>query len=117
MGRTPVRTTIVAQMITRGLLENLRCLKWGAWRGCRNRIGLSVVEPWAAMVCLYFAPWVLIGLNIPAIKLNFDDPLEGTRLHGGSGFIGSQVTELSVIVGWVRETMGPLLVCFMPFIS
>lgn len=60
------------------------------------------------MVCRYFAPWVLIGLNILAIKLNFDDPLEATRLHGGWGFIESQVTELSVIVGLVRETMGPL---------
>ncbi|KAL9412709.1 hypothetical protein AB3S75_041372 [Citrus x aurantiifolia] len=95
-------------MITRGPLEYLRFLKSGAWRGCRNHIGLSVVELWAAMVCRYFAPWVLIGPNILAIKLNFDDPLEATRLHGGWGFIGSQVTELSVTVGWVRVTMGPL---------
>ncbi|XWS74027.1 hypothetical protein CRYUN_Cryun02cG0180300 [Craigia yunnanensis] len=27
--------------------------------------------------------WVLIGLNILAVKLNFDDPLEAAQLHGG----------------------------------
>ncbi|MBA0757357.1 hypothetical protein Gotri_020460, partial [Gossypium trilobum] len=45
----------------------------------------QVVEPWAAIVCGFFSAWVLIGLNIVVMKLNFDDPLEATQLHGGCG--------------------------------
>ncbi|KAI4340345.1 hypothetical protein MLD38_025192 [Melastoma candidum] len=47
--------------------------------------GCSVVEPWAAIVCGLVSAWVLIGLNILALKLKFDDPLEATQLHGGCG--------------------------------
>ncbi|KAC9449867.1 hypothetical protein E3N88_45815 [Mikania micrantha] len=50
--------------------------------------GCSVVEPWAAIVCGFFAACVLIGLNIIASKLHYDDPLEAAQLHGGCGAWG-----------------------------
>ncbi|MFS8022360.1 putative ammonium transporter, ammonium/urea transporter [Helianthus anomalus] len=50
--------------------------------------GCSVVEPWAAIVCGFFAACVLIGLNIIAIMLQYDDPLEAAQLHGGCGAWG-----------------------------
>jgi Amt family ammonium transporter len=45
-------------------------------------------------VCGFFAAWVLIGLNILALKLQFDDPLEATQLHGGCGAWGLIFTGL-----------------------
>lgn len=56
--------------------------------------GCSVVEPWAAIVCGFVAAWILIGLNILALKLKFDDPLEATQLHGGCGVWGLIFTGL-----------------------
>ncbi|KAG6412856.1 hypothetical protein SASPL_125548 [Salvia splendens] len=74
--------------------------------------GCAVVEPWAAIVCGFFAAWVLIGLNVLALKLKIDDPLEAAQLHGGDGhmgcWLGAQLVELVVILVWVSVTMGPL---------
>ncbi|PON63007.1 Ammonium transporter [Parasponia andersonii] len=79
--------------------------------------GCSVVEPWAAVFCGFNAAWVLIGFNILALKLQFDDPLEAAQLHGGPcgllmggkwGLLGAQVVELLANVYWVGATMGPL---------
>ncbi|PRQ34830.1 putative ammonium/urea transporter [Rosa chinensis] len=82
----------------------------------------AVVEPCAAVVCGFFAAWVLIGMNILAFKLQFDDPLEVAQLHGwcgawawpygplmgGVGLLRAQVVEALVILCWVSLTMGPL---------
>ncbi|KAG5238342.1 ammonium transporter member [Salix suchowensis] len=127
VGRTAVTTTLAGH--------------WDALDACNGLLGgfvaitsgCSVVEPWAAIVCGFCAAWVLIGLNILALKLQFDDPLEATRcmvgefviqvynsgaagvvrpygllLGGGWGLIGCQVVELLVIVAWVSITMGPV---------
>ena len=59
-------------------------------------MGCSVVEPWAAIVCGFFSAWVLIGLNILALKLKFDDPLEAAQLHGGCGAWGLIVAGLDI---------------------
>lgn len=56
--------------------------------------GCAVVEPWAAIVCGFIAAWVLIGLNIVALKLQYDDPLEAAQLHGGCGAWGLIFTGL-----------------------
>uniref|UniRef100_A0A803PVF0 Ammonium transporter n=1 Tax=Cannabis sativa TaxID=3483 RepID=A0A803PVF0_CANSA len=56
--------------------------------------GCAVVEPWAGVVCGFFAAWVLIGLNILALKLQYDDPLEAAQLHGGCGAWGLIFTGL-----------------------
>ena len=50
--------------------------------------GCSVVEPWAAVLCGFVAAWVLMGCNMLALRLKFDDPLEATQLHGACGAWG-----------------------------
>ncbi|KAF5756926.1 putative ammonium transporter AmtB-like domain, ammonium/urea transporter [Helianthus annuus] len=66
--------------------------------------GCSVVEPWAAIVCGFFAACVLIGLNSIAIKLQYDDPLEVAQLHGGCGAWGLIFTGLFAKEEFVIQT-------------
>ncbi|RYQ91296.1 hypothetical protein Ahy_B09g097186 isoform A [Arachis hypogaea] len=68
--------------------------------------GCSVVEPWAAIVCGFVAAWVLIGLNMLAAKVKFDDPLEATQLHGGCGAWGVLFTGLFATKKYVAEVYG-----------
>lgn len=104
VGRTAVTTTLAGS--TAGMVTMFgRRLLVGHWDGldvCNGVLagfvaitsGCSVVEPWAAMVCGFFAAWVLIGLNALSLKLQFDDPLEAAQLHGGCGAWGLLFTGL-----------------------
>ncbi|PON37220.1 Ammonium transporter [Parasponia andersonii] len=56
--------------------------------------GCFVVEPWAAVVCGFFAACILIMLTILARKLQFDDSLGAAQLHGGFGVWGLIFTGL-----------------------
>ncbi|PRQ34455.1 putative ammonium transporter, ammonium/urea transporter [Rosa chinensis] len=104
VGRTAVVTTLAGS--TAGIItlfgRRLLVGHWDALDVCNGVLGgfvaitsgCAVVEPWAAVVCGFFAAWVLIGLNILALKLQFDDPLEATQLHGGCGAWGLIFTGL-----------------------
>ena len=50
--------------------------------------GSFVVGPRAAVVCGVVASWVLIGLKMLALKLQFDDSVEVAQLPGGYGAWG-----------------------------
>ncbi|KAL5710330.1 Thioredoxin amt13 [Ranunculus cassubicifolius] len=104
IGRTAVTTTLAGSTAGMVTLFGRRLLigHWDPMDVCNGVLGgfvaitsgCSVVEPWAAIVCGFFAAWVLIGLNILALKLKFDDPLEATQLHGGCGAWGLIFTGL-----------------------
>ncbi len=104
VGRTAVTTTLAGSTAGIVTLFGRRILvgHWDALDVCNGLLGgfvaitsgCSVVEPWAAIVCGFFAAWVLIALNILALKLQFDDPLEATQLHGGCGAWGLIFTGL-----------------------
>ncbi|GMG98329.1 hypothetical protein Nepgr_000169 [Nepenthes gracilis] len=104
ISRTAVTTTLAGSMAGITTLFGRRLLvgHWDALDVCNGVLGgfvaitsgCSVVEPWAAIVCGFVSAWVLIGLNILALKLNFDDPLEAAQLHGGCGAWGLIFTGL-----------------------
>ncbi|EYU23520.1 hypothetical protein ABFS82_04G152000 [Erythranthe guttata] len=104
VGRTAVTTTLAGSTAGIVTLFGRRLLvgHWDALDVCNGLLGgfvaitsgCSVVEPWAAIVCGFFAAWVLIGLNILALKLKIDDPLEAAQLHGGCGAWGLIFTGL-----------------------
>ncbi|WOG89087.1 hypothetical protein DCAR_0208323 [Daucus carota subsp. sativus] len=104
VGRTAVTTTLAGSTAGIVTLFGRRLLigHWDALDVCNGVLGgfvsitsgCAVVEPWAAVVCGFVAAWVLIGLNILALKLQFDDPLEATQLHGGCGAWGLIFTGL-----------------------
>lgn len=104
IGRTAVTTTLAGSTAGLVTLFSRRLLvgHWDALDVCNGVLGgfvaitsgCSVVEPWAAILCGFVAAWVLIGLNIVALKLRFDDPLEATQLHGGCGAWGLIFTGL-----------------------
>ncbi|CAA0826607.1 Ammonium transporter 1 member 2 [Striga hermonthica] len=104
VGRTAVTTTLAGS--TAGIMTLFaRRVLVGHWDGldvCNGLLGgfvaitsgCSVVEPWAAIVCGLVAAWVLIGLNVLALKMKLDDPLEAAQLHGGCGAWGLIFTGL-----------------------
>ncbi|OAY61085.1 ammonium transporter 1 member 3 [Manihot esculenta] len=104
IGRTAVTTTLAGSTAGIVTLFGRRLLvgHWDALGVCNGVLGgfvaitsgCAVVEPWAAIVCGFCAAWILIGLNILALKLQFDDPLEATQLHGGCGAWGLIFTGL-----------------------
>ncbi|XP_021720692.1 ammonium transporter 1 member 3-like isoform X3 [Chenopodium quinoa] len=104
IGRTAVTTTLAGSMSGIVTLFGRRLLigHWDALDVCNGVLGgfvaitsgCSVVEPWAAVICGFVAAWVLIGLNMLALKLRFDDPLEAAQLHGGCGAWGLIFTGL-----------------------
>ncbi|OVA02677.1 Ammonium transporter [Macleaya cordata] len=104
VGRTAVTTTLAGSTAGIVTLFGRRLLvgHWDALDVCNGVLGgfvaitsgCSVVEPWAAILCGFFAAWVLIGLNIGALKLKYDDPLEAAQLHGGCGAWGLIFTGL-----------------------
>lgn len=104
VGRTAVTTTLAGSTSGIVTLFGRRLLvgHWDALDVCNGVLGgfvaitsgCSVVEPWAAIVCGFVAAFVLISLNIVALKLQFDDPLEATQLHGGCGAWGLIFTGL-----------------------
>ncbi|XP_015070716.1 ammonium transporter 1 member 3 [Solanum pennellii] len=104
VGRTAVTTTLAGSTAGIVTLFGRRLLvgHWDAMDVCNGVLGgfvaitsgCSVVEPWAAILCGFCAAWVLIGLNILALKFKFDDPLEAAQLHGGCGAWGLIFTGL-----------------------
>ncbi|WCJ29218.1 ammonium transporter 1 1 [Euphorbia peplus] len=104
LGRTAVTTTLAGSTAGIVTLFGRRLLigHWDPLDVCNGMLGgfvaitsgCAVVEPWAAIVCGFGSAWVLIGLNIIALKLKFDDPLEATQLHGGCGAWGLIFTGL-----------------------
>ncbi|WVY92652.1 hypothetical protein V8G54_031740 [Vigna mungo] len=104
VGRTAVTTILAGSMAGITTLFGRRLLvgHWDAMDVCNGLLGgfvaitsgCSVVEPWAAIICGFVSAWVLIGLNIVALKLNYDDPLEAAQLHGGCGTWGLLFTGL-----------------------
>ncbi|KAJ7964173.1 Ammonium transporter [Quillaja saponaria] len=104
VGRTAVTTTLAGSTAGIVTLFSRRLLvgHWDALDVCNGVLGgfvaitsgCSVVEPWAAILCGFVSSWVLIGLNILALKLKYDDPLEATQLHGGCGAWGLIFTGL-----------------------
>ncbi|KAK9168158.1 hypothetical protein Syun_000298 [Stephania yunnanensis] len=104
VGRTAVTTTLAGS--TAGLVtlfaRRLLVGHWDALDVCNGVLGgfvaitsgCSVVEPWAAILCGFIAACVLISLNMLALKLKFDDPLEAAQLHGGCGAWGLIFTGL-----------------------
>ncbi|GAB2214792.1 hypothetical protein Droror1_Dr00019155 [Drosera rotundifolia] len=104
IGRTAVTTTLAGSMAGIVTLFGRRLLvgHWDALDVCNGVLGgfvaitsgCSVVEPWAAIICGLVSAWVLIGLNILALRLKFDDPLEAAQLHGGCGAWGLIFTGL-----------------------
>lgn len=121
VARTAVITTLAGSTAGIVTLFGRRLLvgHWDALEVCNGVLGgfvaitsgCAVVEPWAAVLCGFFAAWVLIGLNILALKLQFDDPLEATQLHGGCGawgliFTGLFAKEEFVIQAYNSGTVG-----------
>ncbi|KVH94076.1 ammonium transporter 1 member 3 [Cynara cardunculus var. scolymus] len=114
VGRTAVTTTLAGSTAGIVTLFGRRLLvgHWDALDVCNGVLGgfvaitsgCSVVEPWAAIVCGFFAACVLIGLNIVALKLQFDDPLEAAQLHGGCGAWGLIFTGLFAKEEFVIQT-------------
>ncbi|KAI3678490.1 hypothetical protein L6452_37785 [Arctium lappa] len=114
VGRTAVTTTLSGSTAGIVTLFGRRLLvgHWDALDVCNGVLGgfvaitsgCSVVEPWAAIVCGFFAACVLIGLNIIALKLNYDDPLEAAQLHGGCGAWGLIFTGLFAKEEFVIQT-------------
>ncbi|KAL7585090.1 ammonium transporter 1 member 3 [Lactuca sativa] len=114
VGRTAVTTTLAGSTAGIVTLFGRRLLvgHWDALDVCNGVLGgfvaitsgCSVVEPWAAIVCGFFAACVLIGLNIVALKLHYDDPLEAAQLHGGCGAWGLIFTGLFAKEEFVVQT-------------
>jgi Amt family ammonium transporter len=114
VGRTAVTTTLAGSTAGIVTLFGRRLLigHWDAMDVCNGLIGgfvaitsgCSVVEPWAAILCGFVSAWVLIGLNMLALKLNYDDPLEAAQLHGGCGTWGLLFTGLFAKKKFVNQT-------------
>ncbi|GFY92894.1 ammonium transporter 1;1 [Actinidia rufa] len=113
VGRTAVTTTLAGCTAALTTLFGKRILSghWNVTDVCNGLLGgfaaitagCSVVEPWAAVICGFVAALVLIGCNIVAEKVKFDDPLEAAQLHGGCGAWGVVFTALFATEKYVNE--------------
>ncbi|XP_073041065.1 ammonium transporter 1 member 2-like [Primulina eburnea] len=113
VGRTAVTTTLAGSTAALTTLFGKRLLvgHWNVTDVCNGLLGglaaitsgCSVVEPWAAIICGFISAWVLIGFNILAEKLEYDDPLEAAQLHGGCGAWGLLFTGLFAKKAYVYE--------------
>ncbi|KAF3452379.1 hypothetical protein FNV43_RR02812 [Rhamnella rubrinervis] len=113
IGRTAVTTTLAGCTAALTTLFSKRLLAghWNVTDVCNGLLGgfaaitsgCSVVEPWAAIICGFVAAWVLIGCNMVAEKLKYDDPLEAAQLHGGCGAWGLLFTGLFAKKAYVKE--------------
>ena len=116
IGRTAITTTLAGCTAALTTLFSKRLLvgHWNVIDVCNGLLGgfaaitsgCSVVEPWAAIICGFVASWVLIGFNMLAVKLKFDDPLEAAQLHGGCGAWGVLFTGLFAKKSYVNEVYG-----------
>nr|WBY73665.1 ammonium transporter 1;3 [Spirodela polyrhiza] len=103
-GRTAVTTALAGSTAGLVTLFGKRAIAghWDALDVCNGLLGgfvaitsgCAVVEPWAAVICGFVAAWVLMGLNVAALRLGYDDPLEAAQLHGGCGVWGLLFTGL-----------------------
>eukprot|EP00250_Pteridium_aquilinum_P004119 c14351_g1_i1 orf=231-1769(-) len=122
VGRTAVTTMLAGSTAALTTLFGKRLLggHWNVLDVCNGLLGgfaaitagCAVVDPWASIICGFVSAWVLIGLNILAEKLKFDDPLEAAQLHGGCGawgliFVGLFANENYVKEAYVRSTPTP----------
>ncbi|XP_028765603.1 ammonium transporter 1 member 4-like [Neltuma alba] len=113
IGRTAVTTTLAGCAAALTTLFGKRLLSghWNVTDVCNGLLGgfaaitsgCSVVDPWAAILCGFVAAWVLIGFNVVAEKLKYDDPLEAAQLHGGCGAWGIIFTALFARKEYVNE--------------
>ncbi|KAG2279019.1 hypothetical protein Bca52824_061574 [Brassica carinata] len=113
VGRTAVTTTLAGctSALTTLFSKRLLAGHWNVIDVCNGLLGgfaaitsgCAVVEPWAAIVCGFVASWVLIGFNLVAKKLKYDDPLEAAQLHGGCGAWGVIFTGLFATKRYVNE--------------
>ncbi|KMZ69380.1 Ammonium transporter 1 member 3 [Zostera marina] len=104
VGRAAVTTTLAGSSAALTTLFGKRFISghWNVTDVCNGLLGglaaitsgCSVVDPWAAIICGFVAACVLIGCNILAEKLQYDDPLEAAQLHGGCGIWGLIFTGL-----------------------
>lgn len=116
VGRTAVTTAISGSTAGLVTLFGRRILvgHWDAMDVCNGLLGgfvaitsgCAVVEPWAAIVCGFVSAWVLIGLNVLALRFKYDDPLEAAQLHGGCGAWGLIFTGLFAKEEFVVEAYG-----------
>lgn len=116
VGRTAVTTTLAGCTAALTTLFGRRLIggHWSVLDVCNGLLGgfaaitagCAVVEPWAAIVCGFVSAWVLIGFNILAEKLRYDDPLEAAQLHGGCGAWGLLFVGLFANKNYVQEVYG-----------
>ncbi|MCO5576106.1 hypothetical protein L7F22_029913 [Adiantum nelumboides] len=114
VGRTAVTTTLAGSTAAITTLFGKRILggHWNVLDVCNGLLGgfaaitagCAVVDPWASIICGFVSAWVLIGLNILADKLHFDDPLEAAQLHGGCGAWGLIFVGLFANKNYVMQT-------------
>ncbi|XP_027349091.1 ammonium transporter 1 member 2-like [Abrus precatorius] len=113
IGRTGVTTTLSGCAAALATLfgKRMQTGHWNVTDVCNGLLGgfaaitagCSVVDPWAAIICGFVAAWVLIGCNLLAEKLKYDDPLEAAQLHGGCGTWGIIFTALFAKKEYVNE--------------
>ncbi|KAL3517754.1 hypothetical protein ACH5RR_020343 [Cinchona calisaya] len=113
IGRTAVTTTLAGCTAALTTLFGKRLLvgHWNLTDVCNGLLGgfaaitggCSVVDPWAAVICGFFAAWVLIGFNKLADRFQYDDPLEAAQLHAGCGAWGIIFTALFAKKEYVNE--------------
>lgn len=116
IGRTAVTTTLAGCSAALTTLFGRRLLTghWNVLDVCNGLLGgfaaitggCSLVDPWAAIVCGFVSAWVLIGFNILAAKMRYDDPLEAAQLHGGCGAWGIIFTALFAKEEYVLQAYG-----------
>ncbi|KAI4339355.1 hypothetical protein MLD38_024308 [Melastoma candidum] len=116
IARTAVTTTLAGSTAALTTLFGKRLFvgHWNVTDVCNGLLGgfaaitagCSVVDPWAAVICGFFAAWVLIGLNMLAEKVQYDDPLEAAQLHGGCGAWGLIFTGLFAKKEYVNQVYG-----------
>ncbi|XVE81966.1 hypothetical protein DITRI_Ditri15bG0108900 [Diplodiscus trichospermus] len=116
VGRTAVTTTLAGCTAALTTLFGKRILTghWNVTDVCNGLLGgfaaitsgCSVVEPWAAIICGFVAALVLIGCNMLAERVKFDDPLEAAQLHGGCGAWGVLFTGLFASEKYVKQVYG-----------
>ncbi|KAJ4731299.1 Ammonium transporter [Rhynchospora pubera] len=113
VGRTAVTTTLAGSVagLTTLFVKYMKTRQWKAMDVCNGILGgfaaitsgCSVVDPWASVICGLISALVLIGGNMLAEELKFDDPLEATQLHAGCGAWGILFTALFAREKYVNE--------------
>ncbi|KAJ3691855.1 hypothetical protein LUZ61_021019 [Rhynchospora tenuis] len=113
VGRTAVTTTLAGSVagLTTLFAKYMKTGQWKAMDVCNGILGgfaaitsgCSVVDPWASVICGFVSALVLIGGNMLAEKVKFDDPLEATQLHAGCGAWGILFTALFAREKYVNE--------------